>query len=383
MFLAARPLLGAASGSKGMRQSLWIGSCATRGAANGIYHSWFDAATGKLSEPTLAAATGTPSFFTMMPDAKGRQILYSVNELEHGQGSVSAFLVDGAAGILMPINKVSSVSDGPCYISARPATRTLYTANYTSSGITVFHALPDGSLEPAIQHLDLKDTKRFGTPGPSVRQGVSHPHSTTLSPDGKFCIVNDLGDDSIDIFAIAPDGKLSDTGPTLVKMPAVTGPRHVAFHPNKKWVYGINELNNTLRLYAWEEHGGTATLRYMNESISTLEPDGPAPAPGEPLTASEVAISADGRFLYACTRGDDSLTVFAIAQTGALKFVQRITSGGKIPRQFTLDPTGGWIACCNNNSPAVTLYRRNAADGTLSGPVQTLAVASPEFALFS
>jgi len=384
MCMAAQPIMSMARNKAGKRLSLWVGSCSMRGAKNGIFHSWFDPATGTLSEPVLAAETQQPSFFTTMKDARGRQVLYTVNELDADKSTVTAFAIDETAGTLTQINSAASVIGGPTYISARPSTHTLYTANYTGSGLSVFHARPDGALDPVIQHIDTRDTARFGTPGPHVRQGISHPHSTQLSPDGKFVIVNDLGDDSIDIFAVAPDGRLSDAGPTLVKVPPQTGPRHVAFHPNGKWVYGIDELDNTLRLYAWEEKGSAATLRYLDESILTTAPGTPAPAAGRPWTASEVAISPDGRFLYACTRGDDSLTVFAIdAKTGKLNFKQRIGTGGRTPRFFGLDPTANWIICCNNNSPAVTLFKRNPADGSLSGPVQTLAIESPEYALFT
>jgi 6-phosphogluconolactonase len=262
------------------------------------------------------------------------------------------------------------------------AKRTLYTANYTGSSISVFRALPDGSLVPAIQHLDLKDTARFGHPGPHRRQGMPHPHCVTLSPDGKFAVVNDLGNDSLDVFTITPDGRLSDDGPTLTKTPPVTGPRHIAFHPNGRWVYGINELNNTLRQYQWQKHGNAAELHFMDQSISTLAPN--TPDSTRLITASEVAISPDGRFLYTCNRGDESLTVFDIApKDGTLSFKQRISCGGKEPRHFTLDPSARWIICCNDNSAAVTVFRRDRSNGTLTGPVQTVSIDAPEFALFS
>lgn len=357
--------------------SLWMGSCA-RGNKDGIFHSVFDPATGHATEPTLAADTRQPSFFCTMPDSKGRLILYSVNELGSGDGNVSAFLVNNTAGKLTLINHVSAQGAAPCYISARPSTRTLYTANYNGGSISVFHAAPDGSISALVQKIDLHQPL-FGKPGPNIRQGTSHPHSTTLSPDGRYVIVNDLGDDKIDIFRILPGGKLDANNPLLVDLAPETGPRHVAFHPNGHWVYGVNELANTLQQYSWLE----GQLNPLAENISTMQPDGPAPVPGEPLTAAEVAISPDGRFLYACTRGDDSLTVFEIAGDGELTFRQRIGSGGKIPRQFTLDPTGNWIVCCNNNSPAVTIFQRNSATGFLTGPIQTLAVESPEFALFT
>ena len=71
----ARQLRGAAPA----RQGVWLGSCARTGG--GIYHAWLDTKLGTLSDPVLAADTPQPSWLDTLPDARGREILYSVNEL--------------------------------------------------------------------------------------------------------------------------------------------------------------------------------------------------------------------------------------------------------------------------------------------------------------
>ena len=375
--LATPPLCGMI----GRRQNIWIGSCAKNGENNGIYHCWLDVTKGTLSEPVLAAATEQPSFFCTMLDSQNRLILYSVNEVARREGSVASFVVGDKAGTLTPWNRVGINNVGPTYISACPATRTLYTANYTGSSLSVLRVDPDGRVSEVIQRFDTKEVL-FGTSGTHPEQGVSHPHSVTLSPNNRFVLVNDLGDDSIDIFAVENDGKLSEQ-PVLVKVPPQAGPRHLAFHPNRQWVYGLNELNATLRQYAWTENNSSANLKYMDRSVPTIDPRQQLPA-GTRVRAAEVEISPDGRFLYTCTRGDNSITVFTIAKhDGELTFRQRIGCGGTGPRQFKLDLTAGWIVCCNTSSSNVTLFRRNMADGTLTGPVQMVKVDAAEFALFT
>ena len=60
----------------------------------------------------------------------------------------------------------------------------------------------------------------------------------------------------------------------------------------------------------------------------------PSPPP------ADVHVAASGRFLYASNRGDDTIAVFAIDQaSGQLSPVQQVPSGGKAPRNFSLDPT--------------------------------------------
>ena len=49
------------------------------------------------------------------------------------------------------------------------------------------------------------------------------------------------------------------------------GPRHVAFHPTKKWAYCIHELDCTVDLYDWSETSGVAEMKLRESSvISTL-----------------------------------------------------------------------------------------------------------------
>ncbi len=51
-----------------------------------------------------------------------------------------------------------------------------------------------------------------------------------------------------------------------------------------------------------------------------------------------------------------------------MTLVQRISCGGKTPRQFTLDPTAHWLLCGNQDSASVTVFRRDAATGQTHWP---------------
>jgi 6-phosphogluconolactonase len=103
-----------------------------------------------------------------------------------------------------------------------------------------------------------------------------------------------------------------------------------------------------------------------------------------PNTAAEIAISPDGDYILASNRGENSLVVFRIdAVTGAPSLVQRISCGGKTPRQFTLDETGRWLLCGNQDSGSITVFARNESTGQLNGPVQTIPIEMPQMVLFA
>lgn len=364
---------------------VYIGTDTINSPAKGIYLVRFDPATGHLTSPSLVAETVRPSFLASARVGR-RQILYAANEGqdEHSSG-ISSFLIDPATGALNPLNKVSAGGSGPCFVSVNETGTAAFCADYAGSAVASFQVKPDGSLTEPVSRLDFR-LPIFGHHGPnSARQDASHPHSATVSPDDRFLVVNDLGNDTIVTFYIDPEtAKLGAPHLNPVRVPG-SGPRHIAFHPNGRWAYGIDELSNRVDHYLWNTthpNGSTepiALLTNAGNSISTLDPGFRGLN-----TAAEIALSPEGDFIVCSNRGENTLVVFHVDPlTGAPAFVQRVPCGGRTPRQFTLDPTGKWLLCGNQDSGTITVFARNEATGHLSGPVQTLPVEMPQMILFA
>ncbi|MBB5341946.1 lactonase family protein [Tunturiibacter gelidoferens] len=363
---------------------VFFGTDTNKGVCKGIYRSVFDPALGQLDPPVLIAATARPSYLAVSPPGSSRRSLYAVNAINDPAATVTTFMLDPGTGNLQQTGQVPSGGAGPAYVSVDSTGHAAFVANYMGASIASYRVQPDGTLSQPVERLDFKDHQKFGALGPnSARQENSHPHCVTISPDDRFLLVCDLGTDHISVFYIHPEtGQLSDPHLFTNERPG-SGPRHVVFHPNGRWVYCINEIDSSIDRCLW-----TAT-RFSNTpqgllvnstfSIRTIAPDFPA----EKNTAAEIAISPDGNFLYASNRGEDSLVVFSIAKNGDLTLLQRIACGGKTPRHFTLDPTAQWLLCGNQDSANVTVFRRDAATGKLSGPAQTVALDSPLFTLFA
>jgi len=354
------------------------------GISKGIYVSRFDPVTGVLTAPTLAAATPRPSFLALSPaNATGKRFLYAANELNSPTDTISSFAMDPGTGALKPLNHVPSAGPGPAYVSVDTSGRTAFVADYAGSAIATYSIQPDGTLSQPVTRIDYKDPK-FGKRGPnSARQDIPHPHATTLSPDNRFLLVNDLGSDAISVFSFDPaTAHLSQ--PALFETRPGSGPRHLVFHPNGRWIYSINELDSTIDHFLWTTTSSKISpqglLVNAGTPIKTIDPTFPVAK----NTAAEVAVSPDGRFLYASNRGEDTLVAFTIApETGALTLLQRISCGGKTPRQFALAPEAHWLVCGNEDSATVTTFRRDGGTGKLSGPAQTIPLDSPMFALFA
>lgn len=385
---------------------VFFGTDTSRPGAKGIYSARFDPNLGRFSMPMLAAECVRPEFLALnqifiappatakkqiplpkraAPQPQMRSILYVVNEGDATTSGISSYLLDRTTGKLTLLGQVSAGGVGPCYLSVDSSGRSAYVANYAGGSIASFRVMPDGSLSQPVDRVDFRDRAVFGRPGTRKEQvDGPHPHSTTLSPDNRFIVVNDLANDRIAIFPI--DTATAHLGkPHLFQtMAPGSGPRHIAFHPNQRWAYGLDELASRIDQYLYTDMHALAgmdeqaILANVGQPVSTID----AKFRGENF-AAEIYVVPTGDFVYVSNRGEDSLVVFAINEkNGTLTFRQRIPCGGKTPRHFTMDHSGNWLICGNQDSATVTVFVRHPGSGVLSGPVQTLDLESPMFTLF-
>ncbi len=366
---------------------VYFGTDTYKSVSKGIYQSRFNPTTGELSVPVLAASTTRPSFLAVSPARTGqKRFLYAVNAMNTPSATITTFSQDPASGAIKQLGQVLSGGAGPAYVSVDDSGHAAFVANYFGSTVSSYRIQADGTLSTPVDIIDFKDKEKFGSRGPnSARQDIPHPHCATVSPDNRFLLVCDLGSDAISVFEIDPQtGHLTTSDPHLFSVRPGSGPRHIVFHPNGRWAYGINELDSTVDLFLWTKTSSTENpqgfLVNANFHIKTIADDFPA----EKNTAAEVAVSPDGNFVYASNRGEDTLVVFSVRpKKGDLAVVQRVPCGGKGPRHFTLDPTAQWLLCGNQDSASVTVFRRDAATGKLTGPIQTAPIDSPLFLLFA
>jgi 6-phosphogluconolactonase len=181
-----------------------------------------------------------------------------------------------------------------------------------------------------------------------------------VDPSNRFALNADLGLDKLFVYRFnEQDGSLTPNNPPFAKVKPGSGPRHVKFHPNGRWVYLINEMASAVTGFNWDSAKGSLT---GFQTVSTL-PAGFT----KPNAAAELEIHPNGRFLYGSNRGHNSLVVFAIdPATGKLSLVEHVSTQGKLPRNFTFDPTGRWILCTNHGSDNAVVFRVDDATGKLT-----------------
>lgn len=329
--------------------------------SKGIYVYRFQPATGAVTSLGLAGESRNPSFLALHPSG---DYLYSADETD--QGTVSAFKIDRKTGKLALLNRVSSHGAAPCALEVDATGRNLFVANYSSGTVALFPIGPDGRLGEASY------TDQHKGSGPNKeRQEGPHAHSANFAPGNRFALSSDLGLDKIFVYRFdAAKHSLAPNAPAFGTVPPGSGPRHIAFHPNGKFAYAVNELNSTVTTFAWD---GASGVLHTLPTASALPPDWRGPTDG-----AEIQVHPSGKFVYSSNRGSaNNIATFRVDAKGQLEFAGITPSGGKAPRYFGFDPTGAWLVAANQDTNRIVLFRIDPASGKLTPAGQGIEIPKP------
>jgi 6-phosphogluconolactonase len=336
----------------------------TDGGSKGIYSSLLDPATGRLSDPVLAATVENPSFLVLHPNGR---FLYAVGEMAEGDkkaGRVYAFAVDAKTGALQLLNQQSSEGGWPCHLTLSATGKHLLVANYGGS-IASLPIAADGRVGPAISAI-----RHEGSSVNKERQEGPHAHSINLDAADRFAFAADLGLDKVLVYAFDETGTLKPHKPAHVSLAPGAGPRHFAFHPDGRHAYVNNELLSTVTAFRYD--AGKGVLEEI-QTVSTL----PADFKGTSSTA-EVQVAPDGRHVYVSNRGHDSIAIFSVDETtGKLTPSGHTSTGGKKPRNFRIDPSGRHLVVANQDSGNVVVLAIDPKTGGLTPSGPPIALSKP------
>ena len=331
------------------------------GPGIGFSIAHFDTDTGVLTPPRFLVEAVEPAFFTIHPD--GRH-LYTCNS--GAPGGVSAYAIDRATGQLTLLNKELSGGDDASYVCLDQTGRYVFVANYQGGNVAAFALKSDGSI--GARTAFAQHTGRSVDP---KRQTHAYAHSIIIDPTNRFVLVADLGLDRLFVYRFdAKDGSLQPNDPPFAAVAPGSGPRHVKFHPNGRWVYLINEMGCAITAFNWDTAQGRLT---EFQTIPTLPPDFKGTN-----TCAEVEVHPNGKFLYGSNRGHDSIAIFAIdAASGRLTLVEHVPTQGKWPRNFAFDPSGRWMLVTNHNSDNAVVFRVDEATGHMTRTGEPVPVPFP------
>ncbi|WP_063779138.1 lactonase family protein [Caballeronia mineralivorans] len=330
----------------------------------------FDAYTGKL---TMIGPVEEGLRSTWLVAHPQLPILYSVDDQNTEEGSVTAYAVDRGNGALTKVNAVATGGNGTTYLWLDVPSMTLLGANYSSGSVSSIVINREASMGSLVSTI-----KETGS-GPNRRQASAHAHSVAVDPSGRYALVADLGADRVFVYgfdrathALSPD---DEANPRSFIAPPGSGPRHLAFGLNGQFVYLLTELTAEIMVLRWGASQGHLTLV---QSLPTTSPEFQGAKSG-----AEIAVSHDGRFVYVGNRGENALVVYRVSpDSGELSLVQRTSSGGQRPWGFAIDASGKWMLVENQSSGKVNVFRIDPVSGMVSDTGQSVDVPAPVSVVF-
>ena len=345
---------------------------AFRPGSEGAIHAYrFDNQSGQFTLLNRTSDVDNPFFLAISPGGKH---LYAIDaEKFSGKDDefVAAYAIEGRNDTaddvtLRRLNRQSSRGTASCYLDVDGTGKSVLVANYTTGSVAALPVHDDGSLGEATSFV-----QHSGSSVDPKRQTGPNAHCIVVSPDNRFALACDLGIDKVLNYRLdAGHSKLTPNAEQpFVVLPPGSGPRHLTFHPNGRFVYVINELKNTVAFFDYDRETGKLN---QQQTIPTL----PADFTGVSHTA-DVKITPDGKFLYGTNRGHDSIAIFRIADDGRLSSVSIDPSLGKGPQNLLITPDGRWLICANMPGNNVVVFSINSDTGALTAKGDPISIPMP------
>ena len=310
--------------------------------ALGIYVFRMNPNDGGLT-PLQVEQIPNPSYLALDPSL---QHLYSVNEMT--DGGVSAFSINQANGTLSFVNMQPTNGQDTTHLSVQPSGQYLFAASYTSGNFQVFRINSDGSIGDMTDNF--QDVGNGTGPNPA-RQEAPHAHQILTDFDGNHVFGVDLGADKVNVWNLDPStGVLNPNTVPYAAIASGSGPRHVAFHPDRQHAYVLSELVSAVTVFTYDP---VRAAFIWQQTISALPPDFTGSN-----TAAEIRIHPSGRFLYTTNRGHNSVAIFKIEpDTGELEVIGWESTRGQWPRGMNIDPSGTFLYAANQNTDNIAVFR--------------------------
>lgn len=343
--------------------NLIIGTYTKTCDSKGIYVYEFDTTSGQVDLKNTSENSINPSFVTLSSD---NRFIYTVNE-NGNESTVSAYEFAPESGKLDFINKESSKGADPCYIINDE--KNVIVANYSGGTISVFGKNKNGGLSEAKQVV-----QHYGKGINTGRQEAPHVHMVCFSPDKKYVLANNLGNDKVYLYRYNPTAsteilKIKDS----VSVTAGSGPRHLTFSKDGKLVYLLQELDASL-----------TTFSYANGKLTKIDETTILAADYKgTFSSADIHISPDGNYLYATNRGDaNTISIFKILKNGKLEAKGVRSTLGKGPRNFVIDPTGKYLLVAHQYTNDVVIFKIDTATGQLTDTGKRIELCSPVCLVF-
>ncbi|HSC82978.1 MAG TPA: lactonase family protein [Pseudomonas sp.] len=266
--------------------------------------------------------------------------------------TVLSYSIDAKTGHLA-LRSQAPLAESMAYLSTDRSGRFLMAASYGGNILSV------QAIDGQQRVSDKIQTYKTGPFAHSIRSDLSD----------QFVYAGNLGADKVLQFRQdKKSGALTPIGDGYVSTVAKTGPRHIVFSPNGKYLYVVGELSGTVTGYAIDPASGAlkqvSQAAGIPESLKLAHGEARSAAnndlkddPTPRIWAADIRLSPDGTLLYITERTSSSVSAFTVdPQNGALSFVGNYPVEEKQPRNIAFFPGGKWLLVTGEKSPTIGSY---------------------------
>jgi 6-phosphogluconolactonase (cycloisomerase 2 family) len=249
------------------------------------------------------------------------------------------------AGVCENVNAVT-FKHGYAYMSVDRTGMFLLGLNYHEGQLDVYRLKPDGSIGEHVVTVD---------------EGRRNAHCILTSPNNRFLYVPYVKETNA-LFQYtfnSETGQILAMTPKNAGPPAGTGPRHIAYHPSLPIVYFSNEQHVGVSVYDQKSTGQLAFKQLCDVLPRSKTKEG--------LSASDLVMTPDAKFLFSAIRGRrqnfDRIAGYRVQEDGTLQ-VSGLTETEGVPWGMSLSPKGRYllVSCFEGES---LLGYEIASDGSL------------------
>jgi 6-phosphogluconolactonase len=322
-----------------------------------------DNEASRWRETQALREVANPSFLTV--DHSHRFVFSADGE---DRDHATAFEINREKGLLRIINRRPLGANNGVHLCVDPSNRFLIVVMNTGS-LTVFPIAPSGALEPASDVVTLANKNRKND------EEAPHPHQVQFDPSGQFFVVPDTGIHVLHMGRLdTTTGKLTLAESGAGQAAVGTAPRHLVFHPQRPFVYVMNEAGSSVAVYK-HENGS------LGKPVQTL-PSAPPAFTGK-NTGAEIVITKSGRFVYVSNRGHNSIAAFRIETDGLLVSAGWESTQGQNPRFITFDPDQRLLFVANQSTNSIVPFHVDPVLGTLSPTDHRIQADAPTCVAFA
>ncbi|QCI19352.1 beta-propeller fold lactonase family protein [Buchnera aphidicola] len=209
----------------------------------------------------------------------------------------------------------------------------------------------------------------------NIFKNINGCHCSKFYDLNHSIITTALKSDSIYIFNSINNKKNFKKLQFIVKKKS--GPRHFTFHPNKNFIFSINELDSTIDVW-----------KIKNDKISINNIQNIKLLPKEHNNsicnwAADIHISSCGKYLYASERNNSIITLFEINQNNFKIFFKKHYSVETQPRAFFIDKKENLLSVVGEKSNFITIYKISKNNGDLLPIIRSYAGENPVWVIMN